>query len=344
MAGGTRRQSRRTVIGAAALGALAAALSACDAIQIGARGGRIKLGISPGNQTLWRYLVARNNELLRSKSHLVDFINVSSEDELQTGLINGTFDVIATLIPAVPKIVAAGTPVRFFLPIAWLNEGYPLIVAENSPIRSLPDAAGRRLATFPVGHPGFAYWQAFLLKHYGLRGAAISTNQSLEPHVALANGEADAAFVAGAGWAQLKSAGGYRKVADLQGEFKWLTGIDRVPMFAGFVAKNTWIEENQRFVTDLVGAARQSLDQYKRTPSAFMDIVTSEPAYAALSRDENIAIATYLGYDAVNADRVQITQEDIDDYRRFLPLLVDSGVLPALPGDPADLFYIPKTA
>ena len=322
------------------LAASAALLAACDAVRFGETGGRIRLAISPGNQTLWRFLEARKDDLLRQKGHLVDFFDVGDEDEMRGGFLADKYDAIATLVPAVAQLADAGQPVKLFQPIAWISEGYPLVVPDGSPIRTVADVQGKRVATFPLDHPGFAYWRAFLLKHYGMRGEKVSTLPSLGPQEDLAAGQADAAFVSGCGWADLKATGGFRKVADLQNEFKWLTGSDRPAVFAGLIAKSSWVEGHARFVTDLAAAARQGLDLYKKDKGAFLDVVTNDPGGIQVGRDENEAMAAYLGMDAVGSDRAALSKEDVDDFAKFFPLMADAGVLKTPPQDAGALFKV----
>jgi ABC-type nitrate/sulfonate/bicarbonate transport system substrate-binding protein len=329
---------RRTFVGGLAAGA--GLLVGCGAIGFGESTRPVRLGISPGNQTLWRFLQARRNELLGAKGHVVELTNVDNEDDLRDGLVAGRFDAIATLLPALPQLAEAGQAVRFFLPIAWLREGYPLVVPDASPIRAVADLAGKRVATFPLNHPGFAYWRAFLLKHYGMRGEQVSTIQNLDPQDALLTGQVDSAFLSGSGWAGLQALGGYRKVADLQGEFRWLTGSDRLAIFAGFLGKASWVDGNARLIADLTEAARQGLDLYKRDKNAFLDVVANVPNAPQMSRDDNAAIAAYLGYDAVTPDRVRLSTEDVEDFRRFFPLMADAGILKAPPQDAGALFKV----
>lgn len=333
------RLGRRAFL-AAGLAAGAGLLTACDAVRIGESGARARLAISPGNQTLWRWLEAKHEELLRPKGHTVELNHADSEDRLREGLIDGRYDAIATLLPALPQLAEAGHSVKFFLPIAWLREGYPLVVPDASPIRAVGDLAGKRVATFPANHPGYAYWRAFLLKHYGMRGEQIATIQNLDPQDALIGGQAEAAFVSGSGWALLQQQGGFRKVADLQGEFRWLTGSDRLAVFAGFLGKAAWVDANSRFIADLTAAMRQGLDLFQRDRNAFLDTVTNVPGGLQMSRDDNAALAAYLGYDAVTPDRVALSNEDVEDFRKFFPLMADAGILKTPPQDAGALFKV----
>lgn len=331
--------SRRTVARGLA-GAAVAALLGCDAIGIGRRDDPVRLGISPGNQTLWRYLLARNGELLRAKGHQVTFNNVETEDSLQAGFEAGRFDAIATLVPALPTLAEKGTPVQFFLPIAWLREGYPLFVPDGSSIQSVADLRGRRVATYPINHPGFIYWRAFMWKHYQLRAEDMATAQTLDTAQALISRQVDAAFIGGALVAQVQATPGFRKVGDLNAEFAWLTGRDRLPVFAGFVARQSWVAQHGRFIADLIGAARQGLELYRRDRNAFLDIVTREESFSSMTRDENAAIATYLGYDAVDPSRVALAPDDVADFEKFFPLMVEAGLKPSIPAA-STLFYLP---
>ena len=333
------RLARRRFLG---LTAAAVAGTACGAISFGSVGDRARLAISPGNQTLWRFLEARNKELLAAKGHSVEFVNVQDEDQLRAGLVDDRFQAIATLVPAVADLVERGVAARFFLPIGWLSEGYPLVVPDGSPITTVDDLRGKRVATFPLDHPGFLYWRVFLSKHHGLRGEQIATVQTLATQDALAAGQVDAAFVSGSAWITLRAAGGFRKVADLQSEFRWLTGDDRLCVFAGFIAKSSWLDAHRQLVSDLIGAVRLGLEQYKSNRDAFLDVVTSESSWATLSRDENAQIATYLGMDGVTPDRAALSQADVEDFRRFFPLMTDAGILKTPPRDAGALFWVPS--
>src|SRR5207302_3485810 len=106
-----------------------------------------------------------------------------------------------------------------------------------------------------------------------------------------------------------------------------------LPLFAGFIAKSSWLDAHGPFVADLTAAVRQGLEQYKGNQSAFLDVVTAETNWANLTKGENGQIATYLGMDGVTPDRAILSAADVEDFRKFFPLLADAGVLKTPPPD-----------
>ena len=88
---------------------------------------QVKLGIYGGSQTLWRYMAYKKDEMLRPRGYEVSFTRYPTEGALQAAFLKKDIDVIATLPTDVPSFVEDGRQVQFFLPIAWVQEGYPLI-------------------------------------------------------------------------------------------------------------------------------------------------------------------------------------------------------------------------
>jgi len=319
------------------------ALSACSSIFTPAVTSVVRMGITGASQPLWRYVAQQRDKLLTPSGYLVSFTSYSSEAELRRAFLNGDIDVMATLPPQVPALAQEGVNVQYFLPIAWLKEGYPIVVPVESGVRSLADLDGKKLSTFQSDHPGFAYWQAFIQANYGFRLAdrtslAIGSNP-VEP---LLNGDADAATLDSVAWGQLKGAGKFRVVSDLATEWAKLSGSSRPLAYGGYVARKEWLAGNQQFVEDFIRVNYQALQDYKKDQKAFMDIAGAyaEGGAQPIPSDVLQSVADYLGMSLVGAERAYLTDADVADYDRVFQLLVKTGQLKSNLPPATSLFYL----
>ncbi len=300
----------------------------------------VRLGITPGSQTLWRYVAARKDDLLTPLGYDASFQTFESEDRLRSALLGGDVDVVASLVPTVAFLAESGVPVQFFLPIAWLREGYPFVVPVDSPITALGDLVGRRVATYPLDHPGMGYWRALALALVHLDLASLGPIQTLTPDVQLQARMVDAACMGGTQWAGLQQKTGFRKLTDLQTAWRLVSGGDRLLIFGGYLARREFIRQNPRFVADFAQAHVQALQAYRRDRATFLQVTASYAGGPRMTVAENQAQATYLGYDEVGIERLTIVADDVAAYQRLFDLMAQSGYLRAAPPDVASLFAV----
>jgi len=319
--------------------AMASALSAC----VPQPNLEVRMGIVGGSQPLWRYVAAQREQLLAPSGYQVSFAAYPSEAALKESFLNREVDVMATLPPQLPALFQGGVEVQYFLPIAWLKEGYPIIVPTESAIRSPADLSGAKLSTFPSDHPGLAYWQAFIQENYGFRLAdRTSLILSQNPEVSLLSGEADAATIDSVAWGQLKGQGKYRAVSDLATEWAKLSGSPRPLLYGGYVARREWVEKDRRFVDDFIQANYKALQAYQKDQKAFLQIAAAYTDVNVPSMDVEVlqSVASYLGMPEVPPERAYVTQSDVSDYDRVFQLLVKSGYLKGNLPPASSLFYV----
>lgn len=301
------------------------------------------MGIVQGSQPLWRYVAQQKDQLLAPSGYQVSFASYPSESALKDAFVKNEVDVIATLPPQLPMLAQAGLNVQYFSPIAWLKEGYPIIVPNDSPIKTPADLDGEKLSTFPSDHPGFAYWQAFVQENYHFRLAdKTSLIIGLSPEAKLFSGDADAATVDSVVWGQLKTQGQFRVVSDLATEWARLSGSSRSLLYGGYVARQDWIQKNPKFVEDLISANFRALQAYKKDPKAFMDVAAaySDANAPQIPADILQAVGDYLGMSQVDAERVYVTDGDVADYDRVFQLLTKTGYLRGSVPAASSLFYL----
>lgn len=298
------------------------------------------MGIAPGSQTLWRYVAEKNKTLLAPSGYTVIFTNYPDETSLRSAFVGGKIDVLASLVPTIASLDEAGLAVQLFAPIAWLHEGYPFIAPKTSPIKGLHDFIGKRIGTYPMNHPGMAYWRALFLATIKLNLTSLNPIQSLEPDRLLIQKQVDVACMGGAQWATLQSDTAYHKITDIETTWREYSGSNRLLVYGGYIARRDFIKQHSKFVNDFIKVNQQALQEYKSNRSAFLSVTASYAAGPRMTAAANQAQATYLGYDLVTPDRVYLTDHDVNDYQRLFTLMAQAGYLPKAPKDIGSLFYV----
>lgn len=302
----------------------------------------VKMGIAGGSQTLWRYVAQKRGELLQPKGYAVTFLNYPDEGALKEAFLKGQIDVITGLPSMLPSLKKEGADTQYFLPIAWIKDGFPLIVPVSSPVQALSELVGKRIGTLPAAHPAMAYWRAFIVENYGFRWEEKTTLvESPAPYELLTSGQADAAMVDSVTWSQLRGSGGYRVLTSLKDEWQKISSAPRLLMYGGYMARRDWVKSHEKFVEDFIQVNYEALKDYKTNKSVALDVISAykEGNAPALPREMNEFIATYLGYEDVPAERIFIARSDIDDYQRLFRMLVKAGYLGEEPSSASDFFY-----
>lgn len=333
-----RKGTRRQFLAGAAKVAIGVSLASLAASCGGPLS--VRMGIVSGSQTLWRYVAHKKDELLKPKGYQVEFQIFPDETALRAAYVDNRIDVIATMLPAIAALAEAGAPVQFFLPIAWLRQGYLFIVPKASPVTGMAHLIGRRVAVYSLDNSSTAYWRAFLPKNYGLRIEQLTLVESSAPAILLEQGQVEAAMVGSNEWSVLRPTEKYRKVSDLYDEWQKASGSSYLLMYAGYGARPDFVQKNSRFIEDFIRINYEALQEYKANKSVVLDVVTAELMGPPFTEEQNEFIAWYLGYDDVPAERIYISQQDLQDYEKVWVWLADAGYLRAVPSSPHLLFYI----
>ncbi len=334
----TRRQALRGA-GALGLGALVMPLlQGCAAAGLFTSPVKATLAIAPGSQTMWRYLAVKSDELFAGKSYQLQFQAFVDETALREAFTGGQVDIIASLVPTVALLALQGLDVQFFLPIAWVREGYPLVARDSAHITHLTDLRGKKVALYPSDHPGTAYWRAVLLSSYKMRTEDLDVQYTLAPDALLTSGQVDVAMLGSVQWTRIQPASNYVKITDLQTEWAKISVSNRMLMFGGYIAHRSFLDSKEQFVRDFARAHIDAFQLYRSNKRAVLEAVSSEEAGPTVSYAENEAIARYLGYEDVDPTRVLIDDQDIADYNRLFGMMAEAGFLASNPSDAARLF------
>jgi ABC-type nitrate/sulfonate/bicarbonate transport system substrate-binding protein len=302
-------------------------------------GGNVRLGIAPGTQTLWRYVAARKDELLKPRGYTAEFTSYPDEASLRSAFVSGKVDVIASLVPTVASLAQSGVSAQLFLPIAWLREGYPFVVPSDSSIGELADLRGRRVGTYPLDHPGMLYWEALAPAFANLNLTTLDLQQTLSPDALLMKRSVEAACVGGVQWSMLQQGQGFRKLVDLQTAWRTISGSQRLLIFGGYIARREFLDGHPSFDVDFARIHVDALNAYKSDHASFVDATLDVGAAGpSMTASQSQDQATYLGYDDIGLERIGIDDQDVADHHKLLDLMAKSNVLKSPPPDAAALF------
>lgn len=307
---------------------------------------RVRMGIVPGVQPLWRFLASRNAEWLQPLGYAVEFINFTDENTMRTAFLNGDIEVLAATVPATPALVEHAGPCQFFLPYAWTRHGLSLFVKKDSPVQTVTDLKGRKVSVYPEAHPGFAYWRAAVVANYGFRMEdEFDLIHSGQPDLAVDTGDAEAALVGGWGWVRRRETGEYRLVANLYEEWQRVLGSDRLLILGGAMARTEWLTANRSFVADYQNLARQAMQILADTPAAFFAEAaawTGQGTAPPLTTEEIEFLSWYDGLIDAGPGRISLAAEDIADNQKVFSYLYQAGYLQQEPSaaEVAAMFYL----
>jgi ABC-type nitrate/sulfonate/bicarbonate transport system substrate-binding protein len=333
--------TRRDVLRAAAL---AAGASAFVPRAGGAASPKARLGITGGTQTIWRYLAARQADLLEKPlGYDLEFRIFPADATMRTVFLADDLEGFTTLIPEAAALVDQKVDVQFFLPIAWVRETGVFVVKKDSGIKSLAEAKGRKIATSPLRQAGLAYFRAFVLQNHGFKlEDHLDLLQVNTPDVPLEAGQTDGAYISSVHWARLKDTGRYVKLTSLGEEWARISRSPRLLAFGGVLARRKWIEENRKLVDGLIGAAKEAQRHFQRNRAEFLELVRSYDADGSIKKQttEQAAFTAWsLGHEDVGPERVHLTSQDVEDFKLVFGLLEKAGYLKAVPRVET-LFYL----
>jgi ABC-type nitrate/sulfonate/bicarbonate transport system substrate-binding protein len=297
---------------------------------------KVRMAITGGYETFWAYLNHEKEKLLIPSGYDVEF-NVMQNPMIVQGMVSGGLDVGTFLFPLVGNLMDKGVPARFFLPIAWMFEGYVLAVPKDSPFKTVGDLKGKKLASRPPEDPSTWFAVVVLWKNYGVR---LEKDFDLQPTVMvpqmLESGKADAGIVAAGQWAALKQTGKYRVLTTVADEWKKFSPSKRILLSGGYAAPKAFLEKNPKFVTDLIRLNYEAFKQYKKDKASILDKAAAE---AKQTIAEAQSVAYNFGLDHVEPERMYIDPQDVKDSQVFFDLFAEYGLLKKR-YNAEDLFYV----
>lgn len=245
-----------------------------------------------------------------------------SPDAVQIALLSGRTDTAFFGYNSWAKSEEAQTRLSLLAPLQ--TEHSSLIVPEDSPVQSLEDLRGQRIAMLPpvsAQHQHFAELTAL---------AGMNLNEDFQPvtgpppaiEAFLQRGEVDAALVFEPNATNLLRGGGYRAVFRLNEEYQRVTGAP-LHMLA-VTANSRWLEDHGQEAECVVTAVREATRLLAEDPATFESVRSNVEA----ENDQHLSqIAENLGRIYVTEDAQQAEPEiraQLEEAHRF-------GVIPGVP-------------
>lgn len=295
----------------------------------------VTIGIDVPFHPIFNYVMARSEEYFADTPYDVEFTVLDATTQVPA-FGRGDLDVITTVPSFMPTIKAQyGIDTRYFFPMARWTPGPQLLVAADSPVRSIEDLRGRSVAIAP------------LTSRFGAEQAAVAaaTGSTITDYFALSEtdaaaqqlslGRVDAAFLEAPATAPLLEAG-FRPVFSVQEAFEQAFG-DPAVMNGGFITSTAFAERNPEFLQALVAATQDAWSTFQSEPATVIEVASSVSGLPAAQLE---LVAQVLNLADTTAEQKQVSARDVETWTRVFPLLAEAGFIQQAPADPASLFLV----
>ncbi len=251
----------------------------------------------------------------------------------------GDLNVITTVPSFMPTIKQQyGIDTTYFFPMARWTPGPQLLVPAGSPVRSIQDLLGKRVAIAPLTSR-FGAEQAAVLAATGKTiDKAFQLDQTDAAAQELSLGRVQGAFLEAPATAPLL-AHGYRPVFSVQEAFQHAFG-DPAVMNGGFIAGTDFVAKNPGFVKTLVAVTQAAWTKFQQDPNT---VLAAASKVSGLPADQLKLVAQVLNLAKTTEAQKTVSQTDVATWSKLFPLLQQSGFIKEAPKDPAALFQVTAT-
>lgn len=281
---------------------------------------KIRVGYWPSGLTLGYGSVVEAGSFFKDQGLDAEFIHFSDVNGTTRAIAANSID-LAFGSPAAGSFSLAtdGVPIKIILATQPANVEF--VVPVDSPIKSLSELRGKKVAMSPAGSSTAAIAGAILSLNYGIGSNDFSLVPGNEPRLVqfLAQKEVDAAALRNVTIAQLKDLK-VRSLGTFADEWRKLSKSDSVPYNAIGVVRSDWLEKNPEAGVKAIVALRKALEYGKTNPQGVIDAVKK----SANLPDE--AAKVYADLWSENY-RVSFTDADKQTLTRMFALFKESGVL-----------------
>jgi ABC-type nitrate/sulfonate/bicarbonate transport system substrate-binding protein len=295
----------------------------------------ITVGIDVPFHPIFDYVMAKSADYFRDTPYTVSFKVLDATTQVPA-FGRGDLDVITTVPSFMPIIQQQyGIDLTYFFPMARWTPGPQLLVAKDSPVTSIEQLAGKRVAIAPLS------------SRFGAEQAAVdaATGQTIKEYFQLSEtdaaaqeltlGRVDAAFLEAPATAPLLEAG-FRPVFSVQDAFQEAFG-DPAVMNGGFMASKEFVADNPDFVKALVAATQDAWSTFQRDPATVLDTASQ---VSSIPTDQLELVAQVLNLAGTTDEQKKVTAQDVQTWSKIFPLLQRSGFTQSTPTDVAALFQI----
>jgi ABC-type nitrate/sulfonate/bicarbonate transport system substrate-binding protein len=284
---------------------------------------------------IFDYLMSDPDRFFGSSGYDVEFKVLDATTQVPA-FGRGDLDVITTPPSFMPRIKEQyGIDTSFFFPLARWTPGPQLLVAGDSPVRSIEDLAGKSVAIAPLSSRFGAEQAAVVASTGKIISEYFQLTETDAAAQELTLGRVDAAFLEAPATAPLL-AEGFRPVFSVQDAFRDAFG-DPAVMNGGFIARTEFVEANPDFVRALVQATQDAWTTFQEDPDT---VIAAASDVSGLPADQLKLVADVLNLAGATPEQKEVTAQDVATWTQIFPLLERSGFITHAPADPSSLFVV----
>lgn len=295
----------------------------------------ITVGIDVPFHPIFDYVMAKSTEYFGETPYDVTFRVLDATTQVPA-FGRGDLDVITTVPSFIPTIKDKyDIDMTYFFPMARWTPGPQLLVSGDSPVTSIDQLRGRKVAIAP------------LASRFGAEQAAVdaATGKTITEYFDLVEtdaaaqeltlGRVDAAFLEAPATAPLLEAG-FKPVFSVQEAFQKAFD-DPAVMNGGFMASTQFVGANQGFVDALVAATQDAWTLFQKDPDA---VIAEASKVSSIPPEQLTLVAEVLNLAATTEEQKKVSGLDVDTWKQIFPLLERSGFTQSTPPDVASLFQL----
>lgn len=281
---------------------------------------KIKVGYWPSGNTLGYGAMLEVGNFFKDQGLDAEFVHFADVNGTTRAIASHAIDM-AFGSPAAGSFSLAsdGVPVKIFLATQPANVEF--VVREDSPISSITELRGKKIAMSPAGSSTASIAGAILDLNYGIKQQDFTLVPGNEPRLVqyLEQKDVDAAALRNTTLAQLTDLK-VKRLGSFADNWRKMTKSDSVPYNAVAIVRSDWLQAHPKDGVKMVLALRNALD-YGATHGP--EVV------AAVKKIANVPDKTAEAYVKLWNEnyRVTFTQADQDTLKRMFTIFKQSGIL-----------------
>lgn len=280
---------------------------------------RFSLAVAPGNQPLWRFMVATQSKIVEGDP-LADcrLLTQNRATDVVNAFVVGDVDIVGLIGTTYLRLRERlkEDELVFFQPITWMAHGPVICSSPGLAAKSLLDLQDCTVACAPQSSDLMAYWIA-VLRHNYQRGLEdlFKIVPTHFPGRLLQQGKVDAAILDAATWFRLRD-DLPPIVTNLRTEWERASERKAMPVMGALVARRRWLESNEALASGVLSRLEAGLQAYDSNKARFVSSIAAwrgiDPS-AVLSEPETDFWCEYWGMSQLTEARLSLSEQDLED-------------------------------
>jgi ABC-type nitrate/sulfonate/bicarbonate transport system substrate-binding protein len=294
------------------------------------------VGIDIPFHPLFNYVAANKDDYFGDKPYKVNFEVLDASTQVPA-FGRGELDVMTTPPSFIPRVTNQyGLETAMFFPMARWTTGPQILVPSNSSYDSLEDLQGKAVSIPPLD------------SRFGAEEAAVmaATGENIRDYFDLKQtdaaaqqlklGRVEAAFIEAPTTYPLLESGDFKAIYSVSDTFEAKLD-DPAVANGGYIARTSFIDNNQQFVNDLKAATLDAWDKYQQNPQKVNKVASQQ---SGVSTEQLATVGKVLNLKDMPSNERCINEKDVRTWEQIFPLLQQSGFIQEAPDDVRSLFVV----